>query len=80
MVAEGFDARCPNVARLLHNLQFSTDMESQVMGPILSKVRPNAAARNFLKKNPATYEPWLKGVTTYDGNDGLAAVAAALTR
>lgn len=80
VVAEGFEARCPNVARLLHNLQFSTDMESQVMGPILSKVRPNAAARNFLKKNPAAYEPWLKGVTTYDGNDGLAAVAAALTR
>ena len=77
-VAEGFEARCPNVAKLLSNLQFSADMESQVMGPILSKVRPNTAARNFLKKNPAAYEPWLKGVTTFDGKDGLAAVTAAL--
>jgi glycine betaine/proline transport system substrate-binding protein len=79
-VAEGFEVRCPNVARLLHNLQFSTDMESQVMGPILNKIRPDTAARNFLKKNPAAYEPWLQGVTTIDGKDGLAAVTMALKR
>ena len=79
-VPEGYEARCPNVAKLLNNLKFNTDMENQVMGPILEKVKPNTAARNFLKKNPAAYEPWLKGVTTFDGKDGQAAVTAALKR
>jgi len=51
-----------------------------VMGPILDKVKPNTAARNFLKKNPAVLEPWLKGVKTFDGKDGLAAVTAALKK
>ncbi len=79
-VAAGFDARCPNVAALLKNLQFTTDMESQVMGPIMERGKPNVAARNFLKKNPAPLGPWLAGVTTFDGRDGLPEVSAALKR
>jgi glycine betaine/proline transport system substrate-binding protein len=79
-VAQAYEARCPNVATFLHGLQFSTDMENQVMGPILQKVRPHVAARNFLRKNPAVVERWLKGVTTFDGRDGLAAVVAFLKR
>ncbi len=79
-VPDGYQAKCPNVAALLANLQFNTDMENQVMGPILDKVKPNTAARNFLKKNPAVLEPWLKGVKTFDGKDGLAAVTAALKK
>jgi len=79
-VASGYREKCPNVAAFLANLQFTPDMESRVMGPILEKVRPNTAARNFLKKNPAVLEPWLKGVKTFDGKDGLAAVTAALTK
>ena len=68
------------MATFLKNLQFTTDMENQVMGPILDKAKPNVAARNFLKKNPAVVEPWLKGVTTFDGKEGLAAVQAALKK
>jgi glycine betaine/proline transport system substrate-binding protein len=79
-VPQGYEAKCPNVGRLLANLQFSPEMESQVMGPILNKVRPVAAARSYLKKNPGAVEPWLQGVTTVDGKDGLAAVTAALKR
>lgn len=79
-VPQGYEAKCPNVARLLANLQFSPEMESHVMGPILNKVRPHAAARSYLKKNPGAVEPWLQGVTTVDGKDGLAAVTAALKR
>ena len=79
-VPDGYQAKCPNVAALLANLQFNTDMENQVMGPILDKVKPNTAARNFLKKNPAVLELWLKGVMTFDGKDGLAAVTAALKK
>ena len=79
-VPPSYEARCPNVATFLKNLQFTTDMENQVMGPILEKVKPNVAARNFLKKNPAVLEQWLKGVKTFDGKDGLAEVTAALKR
>lgn len=79
-VPTGYEDKCANVAAFLKNLQFTTDMENKVMGPILEKVKPSTAARNFLKKNPALVEPWLKGVTTVDGKDGLAAVTAALKR
>jgi glycine betaine/proline transport system substrate-binding protein len=79
-VPTGYDARCPNVTAFLKNLQFSTDMENQVMGPILQKAKPNTAARDFLKKNPGVLDAWLKGVKTFDGKDGLAEVQAALKR
>lgn len=79
-VPTGYEEKCPNIAKLLNNLQFNTEMENQVMGPILNKVKPNIAARSYLKKNPGVLGPWLKGVTTADGKDGLAAVTAALKR
>ena len=79
-VPSAYEARCPNVAAFLKNLQFTIDMESQVMGPIMERVNPNLAARNFLKKYPAVLGPWLAGVASFDGRDGLAEVAAALKR
>lgn len=77
-IPPAYEARCPNVMSFLKNLQFTTDMENQVMGPILKKVKPNVAARDFLKKNPAVLEKWLSGVKTFSGKDGLAEVKAAL--
>ena len=77
-IPPSYEARCPNVMALLKNLQFTTDMENQVMGPILKKVKPNVAARDFLKKNPAVLDKWLNGVKTFSGKDGLAEVKAAL--
>jgi glycine betaine/proline transport system substrate-binding protein len=53
-------------------------MENQVMGPILNKAKPNKAASDFLKANPAVLNKWLTGVKTFDGKDGLPAVKAAL--
>ncbi|UGA38414.1 choline ABC transporter substrate-binding protein [Chromobacterium haemolyticum] len=48
-----YEARCANVGRLLRNLRFSTDMENQVMGPIMNKVRPETAARaGIFEKEP----------------------------
>ena len=79
-MSSGYLEKCPNVASLLRNLQFTAEMQSRVMEPILNKVRPQAASRSYLKKNLAVLEPWLKGVTTIDGKDGLAAVTAALQR
>jgi glycine betaine/proline transport system substrate-binding protein len=73
-IATDYQARCPNAARLIGNLQFSTDLENQVMVPITNKVKPNDAARDWLKKNPDVLKKWLAEVSTFDGKDGLAAV------
>ncbi len=73
-----YEARCPNVAAFLKNLQFNTDMENQVMGPILKKVKPTTAARDFLKKNPDVLNKWLAGVKSFDGKEGVAEVKNAL--
>ena len=73
-----YQARCPNAARLIGNLQFTTDLENQVMVPITNKVKPNDAARDWLKKNPDVLKKWLAEVSTFDGKDGLAAVSKHL--
>jgi glycine betaine/proline transport system substrate-binding protein len=77
-IPPSYEKKCPNVYSFLKNLQFTTDIENQVMGPILKKVKPNTAAKDFLKKNPGTLDKWLAGVKTLDGKDGLEAVKAAL--
>jgi glycine betaine/proline transport system substrate-binding protein len=77
-IPPSYEKKCPNVYTFLKNLQFTTDIENQVMGPILKKVKPNVAAKDFLKKNPATVDKWLAGVTTLDGKPGLDAVKASL--
>ncbi|MBN3006509.1 glycine betaine/proline transport system substrate-binding protein [Chromobacterium alkanivorans] len=79
-VPPDYEARCPNVGRLLRNLRFSTDMENRVMGPIMDKIRPETAARDYLKKNPAALAGWLAGVNTFDGRPGLSVVGQALAR
>jgi len=78
VVANGFLEHCPNVGALVRNLKFALPMESQVMAPILQKKEPVASAAEWLKANPGVLADWLKGVTTYDGKDGLAAVRTSL--
>jgi len=78
-VRAGFAQECPNVGQLLKNLVFSLDMENEIMGAILNDGEdPEAAATAWLKEHPEALEPWLKGVTTFKGEDGLAAVKAHL--
>jgi glycine betaine/proline transport system substrate-binding protein len=77
-VSAGYEARCPNVAALLKNLQFNTAMENEVMLAILNKARPEKAARDWLAKNPQAVVPWLQGVKTFKGGDAASAVAKAL--
>jgi glycine betaine/proline transport system substrate-binding protein len=78
-LARGYREKCPNVAALMSGLRFNAEMHSRVMVPILEKKgRPHAAARAYLQKNPSVAEPWLAGVTTIDGQDARAALAAAL--
>ena len=78
-VHKGFTAACPNVGRLLNNLTFDIPTENTGMGyTINDSMKPMDAARKVLKANPQLLGPWLTGVTTIDGKDGLAAVKAEL--
>jgi len=78
-VRKGYTSECPNVGKLLSNMVFSLKMENEIMGAILNDgAEANAAATAWLKANPDAYAPWLEGVTTFDGGDAKAAVAAGL--
>nr|WP_314564340.1 choline ABC transporter substrate-binding protein [uncultured Pseudomonas sp.] len=79
VVRKGYAQQCPNVARLLGNLEFSLDMENQLMDRVLNeKDNPRRAIRNWLKGNPERLDAWLKGVATRSGAPGNAAVKASL--
>ncbi|MFN3993563.1 MAG: choline ABC transporter substrate-binding protein [Tabrizicola flagellatus] len=76
---KGYVQECPNTGKFLQNLVFSLQMENEIMGAILNDgTDPREAAKAWLAANPATWEAWLDGVTTKDGGDAKAAVAAAL--
>jgi len=76
---KGYATECPNAGKFLKQLKFTLAMENQIMGAILNdKQKPDAAATAWLKKNPATLNGWLAGVTTFDGKPGLPAVKKAL--
>ncbi|WP_458525013.1 choline ABC transporter substrate-binding protein [Onishia taeanensis] len=75
----GYAQECANVGTLLNNLSFTLEMENQLMGTIMDDgERPREAARAYLQANPAVLDGWLDGVTTVDGEPGLAAVKQAL--
>ena len=64
----GYLKDCPNIGRLLKNLEFTLADESLLMGAILDQHQePKAAARAWLDKNPQILSRWLDGVETYDG-------------
>ncbi|MCV6584130.1 MAG: choline ABC transporter substrate-binding protein [Marinibacterium sp.] len=77
--AAGYVDSCPNVGKLLQNLEFTLAMENEIMGAILDDGQdPDDAARAWLTANAGIIDGWLDGVTTKDGGDAKAAVAAAL--
>jgi glycine betaine/proline transport system substrate-binding protein len=78
VVPTDYQARCGNVGKLLDNLQFSVAQESQLMEKVLEKQDPAVVAKDWIKHNPQVLETWLNGVTTYDGQDGVAAVKRSL--
>ncbi|NWL79617.1 choline ABC transporter substrate-binding protein [Pseudomonas taiwanensis] len=79
LARKGYAAQCPNVGKLLTNLQFTQEMENAIMDQVLNGSSNNdAAIKAWLKSNPAVVDGWLQGVTTRDGGDGLAAVKAKL--
>ncbi|CAA0086123.1 Uncharacterised protein [Starkeya nomas] len=79
LVRPGYTKECPNVGRLLTNLTFDVATEDRLMSDILDKgMQPEAAAKAWMKENPAAVEKWLDGVTTFDGKPGLAAAKSGL--
>jgi glycine betaine/proline transport system substrate-binding protein len=77
---KGYSGDCPNMGKLLTNLQFTLAMENEIMGAILDDGQePNDAATAWLKANMGILDGWLSGVTTLDGGDAMAAVKAKLS-
>jgi glycine betaine/proline transport system substrate-binding protein len=75
----GYVEECPNVGLFLQNLEFTLEMENEIMGAILDdNADPDEAAAAWLKENPQVLDGWLAGVTTRDGAEGLPAVRTAL--
>jgi len=71
----GWAEECPNAAKLVKNLIFNVDIENTVMNKILTDGKEGpVAAREWIKTNPKELTGWLDGVTTFDGQPGLAAV------
>jgi glycine betaine/proline transport system substrate-binding protein len=74
-VRAGYLEECPNVGRLLSNLQFTLPMENEIMSGILDDGEtPEDAAADWLAEHPDVLETWLEGVETVDGEPGLPAV------
>ena len=64
----GYGAECPNVGRLLRNLQFTLRGESELMRSMVEEHRaPEDAAAEWLATHPQALASWLAGVTTVDG-------------
>jgi glycine betaine/proline transport system substrate-binding protein len=78
-VRKGYLQECPNVAKLLNNLVFDIEYENRGMAYIMNDgMEPEEAALQSVKGEPQRLETWLTGVSTFDGQAGLAAVKAAL--
>jgi glycine betaine/proline transport system substrate-binding protein len=74
-VRAGLLEECPNLGQLLRNQKFSLAMENEIMGAILDGGEdPEAAASAWLKEHAEVLDGWLDGVTTFEGEPGLAAV------
>ncbi|WP_322085070.1 choline ABC transporter substrate-binding protein [Burkholderia sp. BCC1999] len=78
VVANGYRERCPNIAKLLDNLEFTTNMEDTIMARIVKKEDPRTVAKEWLKQHPEVLTRWLNGVTTFDGKPANPAVQAYL--
>jgi glycine betaine/proline transport system substrate-binding protein len=76
----GWAAECPNAGKLAANFKFTLPMVGGgMMAPVLKDGKdPKVVAMEWAKANPDVINQWLEGVTTMDGGDAKAAVAAAL--
>ncbi|WP_085656851.1 choline ABC transporter substrate-binding protein [Pseudomonas sp. B11(2017)] len=78
VTAPDYAERCPNVYRLLENLTFTAAQESQLMVPIMERKTPQEVAKKWLREHPEDLQRWLAGVSSFNGQDGVATVQASL--
>lgn len=74
---KGYIDECPNVGKLLSNLEFGLKMENEIIG---SSEKPERAATNWIKAHPEVLDKWLHGVTTYDGKPALPTIKKRLSQ
>ncbi|MBD9624711.1 choline ABC transporter substrate-binding protein [Ensifer sp. ENS06] len=75
----GYAEECPNLGTFFKELQFTVEMESEIMAFILDEgLDPPAAAAKFLHTHPETLDQWLKGVVSMDGKDAIPLVVGAV--
>ncbi|UWQ04821.1 choline ABC transporter substrate-binding protein [Aliiroseovarius crassostreae] len=78
-VRTGYIDECPNVGKLLKQLSFTVDLESEGMDFIISDGEdPDEAATRLIRKYPDLLTAWLSAVKTQDGQPGLPAVRSHL--
>ncbi len=74
-VRANYLSECKNVGQMLKNLEFSLEMENELMEAILNQnMKPSKAAQQWLQANPQQVEVWLDGVKTLSGDDAANAV------
>jgi glycine betaine/proline transport system substrate-binding protein len=72
---KGYAAQCPNIAKMFSQLKFTVDFENHGIQMMLKQSKDGkAAAIAMMKQHPELVKAWLAGVTTLDGQDGLAAI------
>nr|BAT30487.1 glycine/betaine ABC transporter substrate-binding protein [Aureimonas sp. AU4] len=74
----GYATECPNAAKLFSQVTFTVEMENQMMAKLADGEDAKAAAKSWLKANPAVLDTWLAGVTTLDGKPGAEAVKSKI--
>ncbi|HBS49347.1 MAG TPA: glycine/betaine ABC transporter substrate-binding protein [Rhodobacteraceae bacterium] len=66
----GYVTECPNVGKFLDNLEFSLEMENEIMAMILDEGKnPEEAASLWIEQNPEALKGWLEGVKDVEGDD-----------
>ncbi|MDH4564188.1 choline ABC transporter substrate-binding protein [Pseudomonas sp. BN411] len=78
VVANGYQERCPNVAKLLDNLKFDVSMEDEIMARVVKKEDPMEVTKEWLKDHPEVVAKWLEGVTTFSGEPAQQKIMAYL--
>jgi glycine betaine/proline transport system substrate-binding protein len=74
-VRTGYLDECPNVGKLLKNLEFSIDAENTMMDYVINGgLAPRAAVKKWLSDHPEWLERTLANVQTLEGQPGLTAV------
>jgi len=73
----GYSQECPNIGRLVAQLDFTVPLENEGMGYIINDGQdPEEAALRLIRQHPDMLDIWLDGVSTFAGSPGLPAVRA----